>query len=93
MEDKRNELSKPHSITVNERESITITGVEEVENFDEREIVLFTERGNLVLEGEDFKINTLSVESGDMEISGFLVNLRYSENAKSGGGFWAKIFK
>lgn len=93
MEDRKNEISKPHSIKICEREEIVITGVEEVESFDEREIVLFTERGNLVLEGEDFKINALSVETGDMEISGFLVNLRYNENAKSGGGFWSKIFK
>lgn len=93
MEDRKKEISKPHSIKICEREEIVITGVEEVESFDEREIVLFTEQGNLVLEGEDFKINALSVETGDMEISGFLVNLRYNENAKSGGGFWSKIFK
>lgn len=93
MEDKRNETPKPHRITVSNREEILISGVEDVESFDEREIILFTSEGNLILEGEDFKINKLSVESGDMEISGFLNSMRYNESVKSGGSFWGKIFK
>lgn len=93
MEEKRNDISKPHKITMSDREDIFISGVEDVESFDEREIILLTSEGNLILEGEDFKINKLSVESGDMEISGFLNSMRYNESVKNGGGFWGKIFK
>lgn len=93
MEEKRNDSPKPHKITMSDREDIFISGVEDVESFDEREIILLTSEGNLILEGEDFKINKLSVESGDMEISGFLNSMRYNESVKNGGGFWGKIFK
>ena len=93
MEEKRGEVQKEHKILVVDREIISLTGVEEVESFDEKEISLITSLGSLVLEGEDFKMNMLSVESGEMEISGYLNGARYNDYAKSTGSFWQKIFK
>ena len=95
MEERKKDISKiSHKIIVDERENIHISGVSDVESFDEEEIILYTSEGVLILTGADFKINRLNVETGDIEICGFLNNLKYRDGQKlNGGGFWSKILK
>lgn len=93
MEDRKNEVTIPHNIILEERERIKITAVSDVESFDENEIILYTSEGGIVLIGEGLKINRLSVETGEIEIEGFINEIKYTNEAKSGGGFWSKIFK
>lgn len=88
------EVRRNHKITIENREKITITGICDVENFDEREITLYTIDGAIQLFGEDFKINKLNVESGDVEIEGYIVEVKYTGADKTEkGGFWGKIFR
>ena len=93
MEEKRNELKSAHSILIDERERIKVSGVTDVDSFDENEIILYTSDGGVVLSGEDFKINRLNVESGDVEIEGFINEIKYTNLTQTSGGFWSKIFK
>ena len=93
MEEKRNELKSAHSILIDERERIKVSGVTDVDSFDENEIILYTSDGGVVLSGEDFKINRLNVESGDVEIEGFINEIKYTNSTQTSGGFWSKIFK
>ncbi len=83
-----------HKIIIEDREKITISGVSDVENFDEREITLYTVDGAIQLFGEDFKINKLNVETGDVEIEGYITEVKYTGVDKTDkGGFWGKIFR
>jgi len=93
MEDRKNEFKAPHSIVINERENIKVAGVTDVESFDENEITLYTSEGGIILIGEDFKINRLSVETGEVEIEGFINEIKYTNSTQVNGGFWSKIFK
>lgn len=93
MEEKKNELKSAHSILIDEREKIKVSGVTDVDSFDENEIILYTSDGGVVLSGEDFKINRLNVESGDVEIEGFVNEIKYTNLTQTSGGFWSKIFK
>lgn len=93
MDERKNDNKPFHSITINQRETINVSGVEDVESFDENEIILYTSEGGIILSGEEFKINRLSVETGDVEIQGFVNEIKYTNSTQSGGGFWSKIFK
>ena len=93
MDEKKNELKFAHSILIDERERIKVSGVTDVESFDENEITLYTSGGGVVFIGEDFKINRLSVESGDVEIEGYVNEIKYTNSTQSTSGFWSKIFK
>lgn len=87
------EIKKEHKIIIENREKVIITGVEDVESFDDGEIIMYTADGVLNLVGDSFKINKLSVETGEAEVEGYLSEVKYSGNDKSGGGFWSKIFR
>ena len=63
-----------------------------MESFDEREIVMRTGAGELVISGEELSVSRLSVDSGDVSVQGLISELRYAEPASDGRGLWAKLF-
>ena len=84
-----------HSVTVNERKNIIITGVKKIESFDESEFFMETSMGNLTLKGSDLEIIKLDTYQGNVSIKGKLDSLSYSEgeNKEKDGGLFTKLFK
>ena len=83
---------KPHQVTLAEREKLTVTGVEEVESFDETEISMLTGEGKLTVSGEGMRIDRLNVDNGDVNILGSIRALRYEDHAPE-KGFWARLWR
>ena len=84
---------KPNNLTLEGRRKLTVSGVEEVERFDDGEIALRTGEGRLLIAGEGLHVSRLSVENGDVNISGRICELRYEEAAQEKGGFWARLWR
>lgn len=82
---------KAHSLSMEGRSRLAVSGVEEVESFDEREIVMITSCGSLIIRGEDLSISRLSVDAGDVNVEGTVTSLAYEEVAPS-GSLWARLF-
>ena len=76
----------PHQIVLEEREQLTISGVEEVESFDEGSILLTTRRGGLEIQGEGLHIEKLSLDGGDLKVEGLVTSLTYDMDAAERGG-------
>ena len=69
----------PHSLTLNERTRLTVTGVTEVLNFDDTAVVLRTGPGLLLAQGIDLRLNTLDPAGGHVVITGTVSALSYEE--------------
>ncbi len=83
-----------HNIIMENRENLTLSGVTDVDSFDERCIVLYTQLGELVIRGRDLHINSMSVETGDMTIDGEIWSLNYGDKDKKGAtSFLGKLFR
>lgn len=91
-EEKAKTSAKPHNIILEDRERLSVSGVEDVESFDERQIIMRTSKGNLILRGNDLHIDKLSLETGELTVTGLIVELGYEETA-SGGSLWSRLFK
>ena len=87
--DRLNE-DRGHRITIGDRDLVSISGVLGVDNFDDREIVLQTELGTLVLRGEDLQVEEFDLDDGKFICRGLFVGLQYSAGtgSKSGKGGW-----
>ena len=83
-------VKKPHDLTMEGRRQLSLSGVEEVESFDEKEIVMRTVCGTLIVRGEELSIGRLSTDAGDVSISGLIVSLSYEESAP-GGKWWSRL--
>ncbi len=79
-------------LTINNRERLTVNGVINVEGFSEEYLVLNTTLGELAVEGESLKIESLTKENGEILIIGKINGLFYKDE-KSEKGFFRKIFK
>jgi sporulation protein YabP len=87
-------LSVPHRVVLEDRRSLTVSGVTDVERFDEHAIVLSTARGAMVVSGEQLHIEKLSLDGGDLKVEGEIESLSYEEE-RSGEreGFWARLLR
>lgn len=94
MEEKQ--VQKPHKLVVNNRKTSMVTGVLDVLSFDLNEILLETEQGMLMVKGKDLHVNRLNVEKGEVDLSGHIDSIAYSEvhqNAAQSENFFTKLFK
>lgn len=77
-----------------EREQLSVSGVEEVESFDENTIVMLTNRGTLIVRGEELHIEKLSLDGGDLKVEGTIDSLTYEDSGRDrAGGLFARLFR
>lgn len=79
----------PHKLTLNERNTLTMTGVSEVVSFDETSVVLHTNLGTLEVLGQELKLKNLSPEGGQVTIHGQISVLSYEE-PRERRSFWGR---
>lgn len=82
-----------HHVILEGRASLSVSGVEEVESFDENAIVMRTSLGTLVVRGEELHIEKLSLDGGDLRVEGMVDALTYEDDGGSRGGFLARLFR
>lgn len=85
-------IKLPHKLTVNERKSLTATGITEVVSFDDTQVVLRTSLGTLVIDGSGLRLKTLSQDGGQMAVEGTVSGLAYEEN-RSAEGYLRRLFR
>ena len=91
FEDNRARPAMSHHVSLEEREQLVISGVEEVESFDENTIYLTTSLGGLEIQGEELHIEKLSLDGGDLKVEGRVNALIYGEERRERGGLFARL--
>ena len=81
-----------HRLELTGREHLTVTGVEDVERFDETEIVMSTSAGMLVVAGEELHIGKLALDGGELHVDGRIDSVTYEEDVGGQGGFFRRLF-
>ena len=81
-----------HRLELIGREHLVISGVEDVERFDENGIVMSTSAGVLVVTGEDLHIGKLSLDGGELHVDGRIDSVAYEEGGREQGGFLRRLF-
>ena len=80
-----------HHLILEDRERLTVSGVEEVESFDENTILMDTAQGVLIVRGEGLHIEKLSLDGGDLKVEGMVESLAYEEPRRGRGGFFSRL--
>ena len=92
-EEKRPGPEAAHHIILEEREQLSVSGVEEVESFDETQIVMYTTKGTLIVRGGDLHIEKLSLDGGDLKVEGEIDSLTYEDSGRDKGGLFSRLFR
>jgi sporulation protein YabP len=90
--------SKPdvqHDIIMKGRRSVEITGVKQVESFDNEEFLLETSMGYLSIRGQNLQMKNLDVDKGNVAIKGKVFDIVYLEeqSGEKAKGLFSKLFR
>lgn len=85
-------IELPHNVILEDRSKLSVSGVEDVESFDESIIIMVTSEGTLTVRGTEMHIDKLNLENGELSLAGDIQAMEYDDNVKSHGGFLGKLF-
>lgn len=77
-----NSTSTPQTLILENRRNLSISGITDIDRFDEREIVLYTKLGELTITGRELHINSISIESGNLSVEGDIWGIQYGDKDK-----------
>lgn len=92
MKDYNTTPAAEHRLELEGRERLTVSGVEDVERFDETGIVMSTPLGTLVVTGEGLHIDKLSLDGGELHVDGRIDSVSYEEESTGRSGFFGRLF-
>ena len=81
-----------HTLTLSGRSTATVTGVEDVDCFNEQIVILRTPLGALTISGEGLNISQLNLGDGRLIVEGEIAAIEYSQRKKQGGGLLGRLF-
>ncbi len=93
MAEEKKMIKMPHNVILEGRRILTVSGVNDIDSFDEQSVVLFTDMGELTVKGSNLHINKLNVDTGELNIDGDIHTLVYTDDDVKRRGFFEKLFK
>lgn len=87
-----------HFLSISDRKNFFLQGAKDLESFDDKSIVVFTDKGVLTIKGDGLHIKSINLEEDKLEVTGNISAISYNDskgkNAKKGGeSFLKKILK
>ncbi len=93
MTDDKKSIKFPHNCILEDRKSLSISGVSNVGSFDEETIIAITDYGELTVKGQNLHITKLSLEVGELCIEGSINALQYADVIEKSGSFLSRVFR
>ena len=78
---------KTHTLSLENRQKARLTGVSEVLGFDENQVTLLTDNGEIALTGEGLHVTKLMLEEGQLAVEGKIDGVIYSRQSRRRGLF------
>lgn len=73
------DMTGSHSLILENRSRLELTGVTDVDRFDDQEISLYTQQGELTLRGSGLHISEMSLDSGKLSVEGEINAVIYGD--------------
>lgn len=86
-------MTDTQNLVLQNRASLSVTGVSEVCGFDENSISMVTVLGDLLVKGKTLRITRLSLDVGEVDIEGSVDHLEYTKLRRKRESFLTRIFK
>ncbi len=68
----------PHQLILTDRRQLVLSGVCDVDTFDDTTVILRTSLGELTVKGAQLQVQRLNIETGDVAIDGTVDRLEYA---------------
>ena len=86
-------MNDAQNLVLQNRSSLSVTGVTEVFGFDDTGVSMVTTLGDLQVKGNSLRISRLSLDIGQVDIEGTVDRVEYTKLKRKGESFLARVFK
>ena len=94
MDQQTNSSKMPHTLILDNRKMLTLSGISNVDSFDEGSVVAYTDIGELSIKGNNLHIAKLNLDTGEMILDGEIVSMIYSNNQNiNSKGILSRLFR
>ena len=83
----------PHNIIMEDRKKLSISGVTDIESFDEQTIIAITDLGELTIRGWNLHITRLNLDQSELMVDGEISSLTYTDTRPKAQGFFSKVLR
>ncbi len=83
----------PHNIIMEDRKKLSVSGVTDIDSFDEQTIVAITDLGELTIRGWNLHITRLNLEQSELMVDGEISSLTYTDVRPKAQGFFSKVLR
>lgn len=83
----------PHNIIMEDRKKLSLSGVTDIDSFDEQTIVAITDMGELTIRGWNLHITRLNLEQSELMVDGEISSLTYTDVRPKAQGFFSKVLR
>ena len=83
----------PHNIIMEDRKKLSVSGVTDIESFDEQTIIAITDSGELTIRGWNLHITRLNLEQGELMVDGDISSLTYTDTRPKAQGFFSNVLR
>ena len=75
---------KEHSISLVNRSKMSLSGVNDVSEFSDSQVMLKTSMGGLCIKGKNLSINQLNTDTGMLDVKGEIHSIQYAQGNANG---------
>ena len=93
MTDSKDKIILPHNVIMKDRSELSLSGVTDVDSFDETTVIAYTDYGELTITGANLHISSLNIDKGELSIDGRISSLSYIDQQPNKGGFLSRVFR
>lgn len=83
----------PHTLILESRNKLSLSGVTEIGFFDEENLTVYTSYGEITVTGEGLQVSVLNTVTGEVSAEGRIDSVKYSDKTAKKTGFFSKVFK
>ena len=85
-------VTAPHAVTIEGRGRLAVTGVTEIDRFDDETVAVFTQEGELTICGRGLRIGRIDIDAGELVLEGTIDSLEYTDD-RPAGSWLARLFR
>lgn len=83
----------PHNIIMEDRRKLSVSGVTDIDSFDEQTVIAVTVMGELTIRGYNLHITRLNLEQSELMVDGEISSLTYTDIRPKAQGFFSKVLR
>ena len=83
----------PHNVIIENRRTLTATGIQSIISYDSFTATLATELGTLAIGGEGLSVSELSVLTGEVKITGAIEYVQYTAKKEKQESLFRKLVR